>query len=279
MEFSNIRPFVRYVHYLPVDIQSNYSENIPCDNRLFFSYYGNGKISSDGTVYNMKKGSLLIIPAGTKYQILSNDDAATYIAANFDYTYQNSNKNVPIPPVSVSGYNANMRLENPYFSDMPQFNNTVYIENQFHLENALLKIYDEFTAKKIFCSPILSNLFAEVLLSCARAMYTNTYKENSETINLILDYINENYSKKITNNTIGNKFNLHPNYISAVVKKHTGIPMHQYVMQKRISAALSMLMTKKYSVGEISEKCGFSDIYHFSKTFKKITGISPSEYH
>lgn len=276
MNFSKIQPFVRYVHYLPIDQNSVYSETVPYDNRLFFTCYGNGIISVNEKKYNMSKGSLIIIPSGIKYRILS--AKATYIAINFDYTSQNSDKHTPIPPTAVSAYNPDMKLEQICFNDMENFNNEVFAENQFHLENIFLKIYDEFSNKLIFYNSVVSNLLGEILLQIARLAHTNGFQKNNEIINQITDYIHENYSKKITNEIIGSTFNLHPNYISNLIKKFTGIPLHQYIMQIRVSAAVEMLMTKNYSIGEISEKCGFSDIYHFSKVFKKVTGVSPSKY-
>ena len=83
---------------------------------------------------------------------------------------------------------------------------------------------------------------------------------------------------KLTNKIIGENFNLHPNYISSIMKVYTGIPLHQYILKARISHSIDLISEKKYSLTEIAEKCGFSDIYHYSKSFKKIIGISPGAY-
>ena len=278
MDFLKIQPFVRYVHYLPLDRNSDYTESIPYDNRLFFTYHGEGELLVDGVKYNMSKGSVILIPSGTKYCILSPECSVTYVAVNFDYTFEHSDKQTPIPPAGVSLYDPLMQLEHISFNDMIGFDNIVYIEDLFNLSGTFLKLYYEYTHRMIYSNYITSNLLGEILFQCARMTYTKDFKTGSETINQIIDYINENYNKKITNKIIGNRFNLHPNYISSLVKGFTGMPLHQYVMYVRVSISVEMLSTQNYSISEIAEKCGFSNIYHFSKVFKKIIGVSPSKY-
>ncbi|MBQ8639733.1 MAG: helix-turn-helix transcriptional regulator [Lachnospiraceae bacterium] len=51
-----------------------------------------------------------------------------------------------------------------------------------------------------------------------------------------------------------------------------------YILRIRISFALEFLQNGTLSIGEISSACGFCDIYHFSKCFKSIVGITPSVY-
>ena len=52
----------------------------------------------------------------------------------------------------------------------------------------------------------------------------------------------------------------------------------KYVQIKRIEKAQDMLKSEFNTITNISEATGFNNIYHFSRTFKKITGYSPSEY-
>ncbi len=53
---------------------------------------------------------------------------------------------------------------------------------------------------------------------------------------------------------------------------------NRYITSRRIEHAKSMLETKSMTVTEIAERCGFSDVYYFSKVFKQICGIPPSEW-
>ena len=61
-------------------------------------------------------------------------------------------------------------------------------------------------------------------------------------------------------------------------KKAYGVPPMKYVKTKKIEAAKNMLRTSRASVAEIAQSLAFYDAYHFSKTFKSITGVSPTAY-
>ena len=73
-------------------------------------------------------------------------------------------------------------------------------------------------------------------------------------------------------------FGFHKNYISAMIKEYTGMPLHRYLNRVRISHALDMLNDGDIPIGEIARLCGFCDIYYFSRYFKSAVGVSPSEY-
>lgn len=57
-----------------------------------------------------------------------------------------------------------------------------------------------------------------------------------------------------------------------------GLAPKQYLISLRISQAKTLLTTTNLTVSQIAESVGFESIYHFSKTFKQITGTSPSMY-
>ena len=56
------------------------------------------------------------------------------------------------------------------------------------------------------------------------------------------------------------------------------IGFSKYLNQLRIKHAYDLISQNMTSVSEIAYNCGFSDSLYFSKVFKKITGISPTEY-
>ncbi len=67
-------------------------------------------------------------------------------------------------------------------------------------------------------------------------------------------------------------------YLRRLFNEHYGTTPKQYVLNLRIDEAKRLMDEGISSVGTIAESCGFSGIYHFSRMFKTVTGVSPSEY-
>lgn len=278
MLFNDIHPFVRYVHYVLLDKNSQYSETIPYDSRLFFCYNGNSTIRVKDTTYHMEANNILIIPAGTNYHLYASEQTTTYIALNFDYTSNNVNKKQPIEPETPSRYDSSQLLEQVQFHDIVSFNDVIYLKDASRLSNRFLKLEQEYTQKFLCYERMCSDILGEILIECVRMLTSEKYNHNNQNITKIISFIHENGKRNITNQEIGELVNLHPNHINNIFKNFTGMSLHQYILHNKISYSIELLSTTKLSIEEIAVHCGFCDIYHFSKTFKKITGISPSKY-
>ena len=74
------------------------------------------------------------------------------------------------------------------------------------------------------------------------------------------------------------QFNLSPNYFSSLVKRELRMPAQEYIQGKILDAAKKLLETTAMSVGEIAEELGFSYPNHFTRLFKRKTGVSPQQY-
>lgn len=94
----------------------------------------------------------------------------------------------------------------------------------------------------------------------------------------ILDYLNEHYAEPLTLNQISEKFFISASHLSHAFKKETGLSPMQYMIQRRIGKAQSLLVETSLPIQAIEERLGFSDNAHFSKMFKKCVGVTPKEY-
>lgn len=93
-----------------------------------------------------------------------------------------------------------------------------------------------------------------------------------------ITYIEENYHTDITNSTLAKECLISEEYFRKLFKKKYGISPKQYIVNIRISKAKQMLTEGIYKINAISEKCGFSNPYHFCRFFKQKVGMTPSEY-
>ena len=72
--------------------------------------------------------------------------------------------------------------------------------------------------------------------------------------------------------------NLHPNYLSNVIKTKTGKSISTWITDKTISEAKSLLKNSSLSISQIAFQLGFSESTNFSNYFKKNTNVSPVLY-
>ncbi len=91
-------------------------------------------------------------------------------------------------------------------------------------------------------------------------------------------YINNNYNKNITLEDVSSFVGFSENYFSTLFKKETGEGFNKYLSKIRVDKARQLLRKTRLSVQEICNEVGYSDIKHFTKTFKGETGLTPSEY-
>lgn len=94
-----------------------------------------------------------------------------------------------------------------------------------------------------------------------------------------MDYIGEHYADPgIGVASIAAYLGISEGHLSHTFKKETDYTLLNYLTRYRIRKAMELLREGRLKVYEVAERVGYRDITHFSSTFKKVTGISPSEY-
>lgn len=94
----------------------------------------------------------------------------------------------------------------------------------------------------------------------------------------IMDYVKNNISRNLKISEIAEAFGYNEKYLSHRFTQIAGVPLKQYILKAKIDTANFMLSDTNKSIAEISKELGFSDSHNFARTYKKLTGLSPSEY-
>lgn len=101
----------------------------------------------------------------------------------------------------------------------------------------------------------------------------------SKYVREALGYIAQHYADTdISITTIADSLRLSEGHLSHMFKKETGTTVIGFLTQYRIRKAMELLRNCRYKVYEVAELVGYRDVTYFSSTFKKIAGMSPSEY-
>lgn len=104
-------------------------------------------------------------------------------------------------------------------------------------------------------------------------------KSRSEMIvEKIKDYVECNYRKDISLLDVSDIVGLNMNYVCTVFKKETGVNFKEYLINKKMEYAKILLKDYSYKIKTIAEMVGYADQKHFSKQFRKVVGVVPTEY-
>lgn len=94
----------------------------------------------------------------------------------------------------------------------------------------------------------------------------------------IIRYIQQNYNKDVSINTLASHVHLAPTYMCILFKKEKGVSINDYITQYRIEHAKRLLRDRKLKLYEVASMIGYQDANYFAKVFRKLTGVIPSQY-
>lgn len=121
----------------------------------------------------------------------------------------------------------------------------------------------------------IKHLFQHLIKSL---LVTKDSSEGKRIIEAAIEFINQNYTQKLSLEIISKKFFINPYYFSQLFKSITNKNFSNYITEKRLDKAKELLLSSDLKVYQISEMVGYNDEKSFSRMFKKHTGMSPKEF-
>lgn len=154
-------------------------------------------------------------------------------------------------------------------------------------EQSLRRIFEVMAGETNAARKDSSNLLfgcAVELLVYLRRLYeqqfgTNeTIQKRRDGILMAIQYLEKNYTQKISLNELSRIALFSPNYFCTLFKETTGFNVTEYIQQIRNKEAIRLLLSTNLTVHEISDMVGYSDERLFRRVFSKAIGCTPSEY-
>lgn len=126
--------------------------------------------------------------------------------------------------------------------------------------------------------PSLKKLMFSMAIEYCDLVRTFSTGHYSPIVKKAVDYILLNLGYPITLHTIAKQIHVNPSHLSRKFKEDTGMNITEYINQKRVGEAKLYLQRGNISMTDIAFMVGFNDLNYFSKVFKKLTSVTPSQY-
>lgn len=110
--------------------------------------------------------------------------------------------------------------------------------------------------------------------------YMKSHKKEyrNHIVESVKAYVTEHIREKLTLNDVANAFLISSSYLSQLFKKYNDMGFNEYVTYRKICVAKELLSSSSKKIYEVADELGFENAFYFSKVFKKVAGISPTEY-
>ncbi len=276
MKINEINPFLRFAGHPTPSIVGQFNKLLcACDHRLFVIDSGEARILAGEREYVVRSGGVLFIRSGVLYRYLSFSEDFSMYSFNFDMTRRYAEHNVPIPPDNAELCRRTV-LEGGEYT-VEELGCVLYVTDG-EAPAIAARIEREYRHASLYYDVRCGHLLADLLALTLRSAVRNDMPKAVRLVSEVTGYIREHYAEECDNESICRHFSYHPNYINRLMVEHTGMSLHQYVNRTRVGKALALLESGAYPVSEIALLVGFSDPAHFSKTFRKCIGCSPSAY-
>ena len=109
-------------------------------------------------------------------------------------------------------------------------------------------------------------------------LYSIENVPDDDVVRKMVRYIRQNMEKELTVSEVADIAGMNPEHLSRIFKKKTGMNLKRFIDQEKMEAARTLLETTNLPVTIISGHVGYSSYNTFTRSFRQMTGLSPSEY-
>jgi len=149
-------------------------------------------------------------------------------------------------------------------------------ENPAYFKRKFEELYTVWSKKQAGYIHECNSIFYRILMHIEREYLHTKYSVTDERLKEAIDFIHDNFTKSdFSIDELAGLCNMSGTYFRKLFMKEYKTSPLSYINKLKLNYALELLKSGYYTVSEVSDKCGFRNIYYFSSFIKKETGVSP----
>ena len=286
-QMEKIDPYVRMMRLKKASMMSGKWKDID----YVFTYIASGSADFivEGNKYILSAGSVIIMPPYMTHIILSHgkETLVQYIM-HFDFFEEPERRSLIHKDVlEDEAYSVPMSerereiCPDVIIADIPEAERSDVVRRYLGL---LREFQEKRKGRKLLLKADCMGLLVATMRNRRDIQEVSESEKKSKTkawihIEQAVEFINKcDLSEGPDNDSIARAAGVSPNYLTRIFQEYIGVSLHKYVMHLKVEKARQLLLTGNVNITEAAAMTGFSSIHVFSKTFKNVMGISPSEF-
>jgi AraC-like DNA-binding protein len=249
---------------------------------LSFIIQGTGTHLMEDDAYSESGVSLGVTHYGQRHTIVTGRDGMDIMNMYLDL----KKLALPVLPPPLSGVLPSIIPLHPSFGN--RLNRIVRIQFDGPTEPVVSLVFSmqrELENREQGYEESLMLYFKQFLIICCRQVLkngvilsTSTTHSSSPHIEQLRQYLDGHCTQALTLKALAAKAGVTPTYLCRAFKRHTGKSVFEYLLDRRVQAAMMALRSSDKKIAAIALESGFNDLAHFNRVFKKRAGRRPGEY-
>jgi AraC family transcriptional regulator len=141
-----------------------------------------------------------------------------------------------------------------------------------------MRLYQEFQNRDSLTALMLEGLTLELLVQIARDTADTTQSSIPRWLWQTRDFLHAHFAENLSLNIVAAAVGVHPSHLTRAFRQHFHSTLGDYVRRLRVEYACHLLSAFDKPLAQIALEAGFADQSHFSRTFKRLIGMSPARF-
>jgi AraC-like DNA-binding protein len=275
-----IMPYIRMADYA---VRSPWRTDIRrlLDYLLVYVQEGRFVVSVSGVDYDVPPGSFCLIQPNELHTLHGHSKTITPFA-HMDFFYNPRREE----SFATHSFQTDLRdlqdLLQPRLNDLPGIAIPVVFQptDAHSFRETMIKMIGTWQQRDLLSQMQSQHAALGLILALLQQFSTlaNPAINQPQSLNWVTAYCSFHLAEPLSVADMAARAHLSPSHFSAIFRQRFGVSPHQYLLHLRVQRAQELLLTSHYSLAQISEQCGFADVHHFSKVFKRVFGLPPGAY-
>jgi AraC-like DNA-binding protein len=272
LPIERVRPVVRIAHALSGGL--HIAPRMIVDHEIVLVTKGRTTCAIGAQRHELQPGYLIVLPAFVTHHFIDSPPATRHVAVHFDLAGD-------VPGTRAGARSAAYGVELSHGQSLPT---CVAIPATAAVQAMLGRIVDAFALRTPAGDLEASSLLAVIIARLLTAPMADDGRAPHHTgahawrVRRVTDHIEAHLSGALDAVELSRVAGLSESRFRAIFRRSLGVAPKQYVLQRRIAMARTLLTDPDRGLKDVARAVGFADEFHFSKAFRHVDGIPPSVY-